>query len=417
MNDLELYREELANCDAKITEALKERYAIIEKIMAYKEEYGMPILQPEQEEKQKKRLMFSLHNDKHRDEIYDVFERIQRNSKKIQARKLFDYNIVLIGFMGAGKSTISDYLSTMFAMEVVEMDQLIAEREGMSISDIFETYGEEYFRNMETNLLIEMQEKKNVIISCGGGVAMRERNVAEMKKNGRVVLLTAHPQTILDRVKDSDDRPLLNGHKNVEYIEQLMEARREKYEAAADIVVDTDEGPRAGTTVETLSKLRCCSGKPDGVVTAGNASGINDGAAAVVVMSEEKAKELGVKPMATFVTGALGGVDPSIMGVGPVASTKKALAKANMTIDDMDLIEANEAFAAQSVAVARDLKFDMSKVNVNGGAIALGHPVGASGCRILVTLLHEMQKRDAKKGLATLCIGGGMGCTTIVERD
>ena len=182
------------------------------------------------------------------------------------------------------------------------------------------------------------------------------------------------------------------------------------------VIVDTDEGPRAGTTAESLSKLRCCSGKPDGVVTAGNASGINDGAAAVVVMSEEKAKELGVKPMATFVTGALGGVDPSIMGVGPVASTKKALAKANMTIDDMDLIEANEAFAAQSVAVARDLKFDMSKVNVNGGAIALGHPVGASGCRILVTLLHEMQKRDAKKGLATLCIGGGMGCSTIVER-
>ena len=178
-----------------------------------------------------------------------------------------------------------------------------------------------------------------------------------------------------------------------------------------------DEGPRPGTTVESLSKLRCCSGKEGGMVTAGNASGINDGAAAIVVMSEEKAKELGVTPMATYVTGALGGVDPSIMGVGPVASTKKALAKADLTIDDMDLIEANEAFAAQSVAVARDLKFDMSKVNVNGGAIALGHPVGASGCRIFVTLLHEMQKRDAKKGLATLCIGGGMGCTTIVERD
>ncbi len=183
------------------------------------------------------------------------------------------------------------------------------------------------------------------------------------------------------------------------------------------IIVDTDEGPRAGTTAESLSKLRCCSGKEGGVVTAGNASGINDGAAAVVVMSEEKAKELGVTPMATYVTGALGGVAPEIMGVGPVASTTKALAKANLTIDDMDLIEANEAFAAQSVAVARDLKFDMSKVNVNGGAIALGHPVGASGCRILVTLLHEMQKTDAKKGLATLCIGGGMGCTTIVERD
>ena len=177
-----------------------------------------------------------------------------------------------------------------------------------------------------------------------------------------------------------------------------------------------DEGPRAGTTAESLSKLKCCSGKKEGgVVTAGNASGINDGAAAIVVMSEEKAKELGVKPMATFVCGALGGVDPSIMGVGPVASTKKALAKAGLTIDDMDLIEANEAFAAQSVAVAKDLGFNMDKVNVNGGAIALGHPVGASGCRILVTLLHEMQKRDAKKGLATLCIGGGMGCATIVE--
>ena len=183
------------------------------------------------------------------------------------------------------------------------------------------------------------------------------------------------------------------------------------------VIVDTDEGPRPGTTAESLAKLRCCSGKEGGVVTAGNASGINDGAAAVVVMSEEKAKELGVKPMATFITGALGGVDPKIMGVGPVASTTKALAKIGKTIDDIDLIEANEAFATQSLAVAHDLKFDMSKVNVNGGAIALGHPVGASGCRILVTLLHEMQRReDVKTGLATLCIGGGMGCSTIVEK-
>ena len=177
-----------------------------------------------------------------------------------------------------------------------------------------------------------------------------------------------------------------------------------------------DEGPRPGTTAESLSKLRCCSGKEGGLVTAGNASGINDGAAAIVVMSEEKAKELGVTPLATWVAGALGGVEPEIMGVGPVASTRKVLAKTGLTIDDMDLIEANEAFAAQSVAVARDLNFDMSKVNVNGGAIALGHPVGASGCRILVTLLHEMQKRDSKRGLATLCIGGGMGCSTIVEK-
>lgn len=179
-----------------------------------------------------------------------------------------------------------------------------------------------------------------------------------------------------------------------------------------------DEGPRPGTTMEALSKLKCCSGKKEGgVVTAGNASGINDGAAAVVVMSEEKAKELGVKPMATFVGGALGGVDPSIMGIGPVAATKKVMAKTGLTVNDMDLIEANEAFAAQSVAVARELGFNPDILNVNGGAIALGHPVGASGCRILVTLLHEMVKRDAKKGLATLCIGGGMGCATIVERD
>ena len=181
------------------------------------------------------------------------------------------------------------------------------------------------------------------------------------------------------------------------------------------IIFSKDEGPRAGTTAESLSKLKCCSGKEGGVVTAGNASGINDGAAAIVVMSEEKAKELGVTPMATFVGGALGGVDPAIMGVGPVASTNKLLKKTGLTIDDMDIIEANEAFAAQSVAVAKDLKFDMSKVNKKGGAIALGHPVGASGCRILVTLLHQMEK--GQKGLATLCIGGGMGCSTIVEKE
>lgn len=182
------------------------------------------------------------------------------------------------------------------------------------------------------------------------------------------------------------------------------------------VVFDTDEGPRAGITAESLARLRPAF-KKDGIVTAGNSSGINDGAAAVVVMSEEKAKELGVKPMATWVGGALAGVDPTIMGIGPVAATQKLMKKIGMTVEDMDLIEANEAFAAQSIAVGRDLGFDLSKLNVNGGAIALGHPVGASGCRILVTLLHEMERRDAKKGLATLCIGGGMGCATVVERD
>lgn len=181
------------------------------------------------------------------------------------------------------------------------------------------------------------------------------------------------------------------------------------------VIVNKDEGPRPGTTKEGLAKLRAIN--PGGVTTAGNASGINDGAAAIVVLSEDKAKELGVKPMATWVAGALGGVDPAIMGVGPVAATKKVLARTGLTIDDFDLYEANEAFAAQSVAVGKELNFDMSKLNVNGGAIALGHPVGASGCRILVTLLHEMERRDAKRGLATLCIGGGMGCATIVERD
>ena len=177
---------------------------------------------------------------------------------------------------------------------------------------------------------------------------------------------------------------------------------------------DKDEFPRAGTTTESLKKLKPAF-KADGTVTAANSSGINDGAAAIVVMSAEKAAELGVKPMAKFITGAIAGVDPAIMGIGPVSSTKKALKAAGLTVDDLDLIEANEAFAVQAIAVGQDLKWDADKVNVNGGAIALGHPVGASGCRILVTLLHEMQKRDAKRGLATLCVGGGMGVSTIVE--
>ena len=207
------------------------------------------------------------------------------------------------------------------------------------------------------------------------------------------------------------EKAMASGRFNDEIVPVPVKVKKEMVE------FKVDEGPRAGTTVETLSKLKCCSGKEGGLVTAGNASGINDGAAAIVVMSEEKAKELGIKPMATWVGGALAGVEPEVMGIGPVAATKKVLKKTELSLDDIDLIEANEAFAAQSVAVAKDLGFDMNKVNVNGGAIALGHPVGASGCRILVTLLHEMQKRDdAKKGLATLCIGGGMGCATIVEK-
>lgn len=176
-----------------------------------------------------------------------------------------------------------------------------------------------------------------------------------------------------------------------------------------------DEFPRDGVTLEGISGLRGAF-KKDGTVTAANASGINDGAAAVVVMSEEKAKELGVTPLGYYVAGASAGVDPAVMGVGPAFSTQKVMKKLGWTINDFDLIEANEAFAAQSCAVGKILGWDPEKVNVNGGAISLGHPVGASGCRILVSLLYEMKRRDAKKGLATLCVGGGMGVSTVVER-
>lgn len=181
-----------------------------------------------------------------------------------------------------------------------------------------------------------------------------------------------------------------------------------------EIVVDTDEHPTFGTTMESLDRLKPAF-KKDGTVTAGNASGINDAASAVVLMSKEKAHELGIKPMAKVLGYATHGVEPRIMGIGPIEASRKALKMANLTVEDMDLIESNEAFAAQSIAVARELKFNMDIVNVNGGAIAIGHPIGASGARILTTLLYEMKKRGSKKGLATLCIGGGMGTALVVE--
>ena len=182
-----------------------------------------------------------------------------------------------------------------------------------------------------------------------------------------------------------------------------------------DVTVDTDEYPRAGTTAETLGKLRPAFSK-DGTVTAGNASGINDGAAAILLMSDKAAASKGVTPLARIVSWATAGVDPAVMGTGPIPASRKALERAGWNVDDLDLIESNEAFAAQAIAVNRDMGWDTSKVNVNGGAIALGHPIGASGGRVLITLLHEMAKRDAKKGLATLCIGGGMGIAMCVER-
>ena len=255
MNQLEVLRESLGQCDEIILDALLMRNRIVEDIMVYKEANNLPVLQPEQEAKQKGWLEARMEGRRHKKEVNDVFASITQNSKRIQSRNLFNYNIFLIGFMGAGKSRISDYLKNALAMDVVEMDQCIVERQGMSISDIFETYGEEYFRELETNLLIEMQSQSNVVVSCGGGVPMRERNVVEMKKNGRVVLLTAKPETILERVKDNHDRPLLENNKTVPFIADLMEKRRAKYEAAADIVIETDGKSELEICEEMIHRL------------------------------------------------------------------------------------------------------------------------------------------------------------------
>jgi|GEM_PF-10734 len=255
MNELEQYRKALEVCDEKIFDLLTARNAVIEKMMVYKEARQIPIFQPEQEKKKNDLWNAKLNDVRHGDEVLHIMNRIVKSSKRIQARKLFSYNIILIGFMGAGKSTVADFLSTMYAMKIVEMDQVISEREQMSISDIFATYGEEYFRNRETELLVEMQSKRDVVVSCGGGVAMREQNVREMKKNGKVVLLTASPEVILERVKDSDDRPLLDGNKNVEFIRELIEKRRQKYEAAADITIHTDNKSVMEICEELIEKL------------------------------------------------------------------------------------------------------------------------------------------------------------------
>lgn len=205
-----------------------------------------------------------------------------------------------------------------------------------------------------------------------------------------------------------------NARKEGRFVKEIVpvEVKRKK----EIISFQEDEGIRPGTTADSIARLRPAF-MDQGTVTAANSSGINDGAAAVVVLSEGKAKELGVKPMAVWRAGALAGVDPEIMGIGPVAATRKVMEKTGLHIENFDIIEANEAFAAQALAVSRELGIEDRRLNVNGGAIALGHPVGASGCRILVTLLHEMERRDVKRGLATLCIGGGMGCAAVVERE
>ncbi|MDO4977556.1 MAG: shikimate kinase [Eubacteriales bacterium] len=255
MKQLELLRDDLAQCDEILLNTLLMRNRIVERIMEYKENNDMAIIQPDQEKKQRAWLDKALSDKKHAGEIKRVFEAVLNSSKKIQARQLFDYNIVLIGFMGTGKSTISSYLNNVFNMEIVEMDQIIAQREGMSISDIFEIHGEEYFRDKETELLIEMQDKKNVVVSCGGGVPMRERNHPEMKKNGKVVLLTASPAEILERLKDDHSRPLLENNKTVDFVTDLMEKRRSRYEAVADIIINTDGKTKLDICEELIQKL------------------------------------------------------------------------------------------------------------------------------------------------------------------
>ena len=255
MKELDLLRQELLSCDTQLVDILMKRFDVVEKIMALKEKNQMQILQPEQESRQKEALDIELKGNVHPEEIADIYARVLYNSKKIQGKKLFDYNIVLIGFMGAGKSTISAFLRDALAMDVVEMDQVIAERERMSISDIFEKHGELYFRDLETKLLVELREKTNTVVSCGGGVAMRECNVTEMKKHGKVVLLIAKPETILERVENNHDRPLLENNKTVAYIAELMEKRREKYEAAADMIIETDGKSAQKICEEMIQRL------------------------------------------------------------------------------------------------------------------------------------------------------------------
>ena len=250
MEKLEEIREKIGACDDIIIEQLAKRMTCIQEIIAYKKATGIPILQPEQEKKQTDALAEKLGDNE-----FDIFKYIMKNSRRIQAKSLFDYNIFLIGFMGAGKSTIAGELKDKLEMERVEMDQMIVEKQGMSISEIFDEYGEIYFRNLESNTLIELQKRKQTIVSCGGGVVMRPENTDHMKKNGRIVLLTAKPETIYERVKDSNERPILNNNMNVEFISELMEKRREKYEAAADVVVATDGKNATQICEEIISRL------------------------------------------------------------------------------------------------------------------------------------------------------------------
>ena len=255
MDNIEKVRAKISMYDDEIIKILSKRMDCIDEIMQYKKEKGLPILQPEYEGKKEVALCKKLKDNKYEDEIMNVFRYVVKNAKKYQAKNLFPCNIMLIGFMGCGKSTIAKYLSHILEMEDLETDDFIVKREDMTINEIFQRKGEEYFRKCESNALKELETRQGIIISCGGGMPMRDENVELMKKNGKIVLLTASPETVYDRVKYSNQRPLLNGNMNVEYISDLMEKRRSRYESVADIVVNTDQKPIHAIAEEVVSKL------------------------------------------------------------------------------------------------------------------------------------------------------------------
>ena len=255
MDNIEKVRAKISMYDDEIIKILSKRMDCIDEIMEYKKEKGMPILQPEYEGKKEIALCKKLKDNKYQDEIMNIFRYVVKNAKKYQAKNLFPYNIMLIGFMGSGKSTIAKYLSHILEMQDLETDEFIVKREDMTINEIFQRKGEEYFRRCENNALRELETRQGIIISCGGGMPMKDENVELMKKSGKIVLLTASPETIYERVKYSNERPLLNGNMNVEYIKDLMEQRKDRYESIADIVVDTNNKPIHVIAEEVVSKL------------------------------------------------------------------------------------------------------------------------------------------------------------------
>lgn len=255
MKTLETIRAQLNDCDSLLLDALTKRMACVDELIAYKKAHGMPILQPKQEALELSRLHEKLSENPYLDEIEEIYRSVIDSSKRVQARRLFPRSIFLIGFMGCGKSSVAAYLSQMLAMETVEMDAVLVERAGMPIADIFSRYGEEYFRNLESNLIVELGEQKGLIVSCGGGVPMRAENVKNMKQTGRVVLLTASPKTIYERVKDDTSRPILNGNMNIPYIADLQAKRRPHYEAAADVTVETDRKSVLEICEELIEKI------------------------------------------------------------------------------------------------------------------------------------------------------------------